>query len=133
MNVKVKCGNCEKEILLSRFHLKEKSIIMEKDNKRLKLTYYNCPNCNKEFTVLVDDEETLKYLEKYKQLVNRVAKIAKSTGNATSTKAYKQMISIQKKFKNKRDDLNRRYNGSFYLVGEEKYQLEISVPDTQVI
>lgn len=127
-SVKVTCTKCQGTFGLSSVDVVEEEVQLCDEPKKLILTFYTCPECGKVYTVLVDDEKTLKLKAEYIQSIQSINYL-KRVGKKVSKNMIDRMYQLQGRLKAARDDLNSHYNGSFYQLKDHKEQLDINVPD----
>lgn len=128
MNITVTCKECKGTFGLTAVDLKEADIVAE-DGAELKLTFYTCPECKKRYTVMVDNADTLRILADYTSVCSRLRTHHEKHKNPPQ-KLVERMFKLKQKLLNARNRLNKRYDKSFYQIGDAKEQLEISVPAT---
>lgn len=69
LKVKVKCPVCGREVEVNERKLKkEKCSLINKEGVSIFLTYYDCPVCQQQVALQVDDEETMSILDDIKKL-----------------------------------------------------------------
>lgn len=68
LGLRVECEECKHQFSVS----KENTIFNEMheiENKRIYLTYYDCPECGKRYFVQIDDAKSLEKLKKCKRIM----------------------------------------------------------------
>lgn len=127
--ITVTCEKCNSKFEFTAPDLKETTITME--GEELFLTHYICPNCNKIYTVLIDNAETKKALSFY---TNYLASLAykKRTGKQPSKKELAKLLKLQEQLKHKRDELQACHNGQSYQLYDRELKLELCVPNTNL-
>ena len=121
MQVKVECNNCKKEFTVggegtNGVEVLQRDVQSKDDGKILTITYFNCPECNTEHIVQLDDEYTKDLLEQT---------IAMMKSKVMFSRAGKQVTKkMKREFKQKRallteyrQGLMTKYNNT--LVMEE--------------
>lgn len=125
---KVICSNCKSEFDAKQIKLENKIITMLLDNEQMQLTYYCCPACKKEFHIILGDEKILHLVNRYESQLAYLQTTSKRLGNPKKSDILK-MLRLKQELKHKYDELNVRYQNSFYQFEGKTYKLELSVPD----
>ena len=122
----VTCDICHREVALTKDLLEEKEVILEKDGvdpHKVMLTIFTCPSCGKQYPVLMDDSETSAILEELKTVVQKQYK-AQAKGLQPKAKVTRKQQSLRNKLNFKRQQLAKKFDGSFYQTEDGKEQLD---------
>lgn len=130
MDTTIICDQCKGTFGLAEIDLKEEDILVD-DGAELRLTSYTCPMCNKRYTVLIDSKDTLRLLADYRSVCKRLAKYY-SKHKTPPSKLIERMFKAKQRLTDTRNRLNKRYDRSFYQIGDKKEQLELCVPATKI-
>lgn len=130
MNITIICDECKGTFGLAAIDLKEEDIIVD-DGVGLRMTFFTCPVCSKRYTILVDSKDTLRVLADYIDICKRLTKHHNKHKNPPQ-KLVERMFKTKQRLINARNRLNKRYDKSFYQIGDRKEQLEIRVPATKI-
>lgn len=122
----VTCDICHREVALTKDLLEEKEVILEKDGvdpHKVMLTIFTCPSCGKQYPVLMDDSETSAILEELKEVFQKKLK-AQAKGLQPKVKVTRKQQSLRNKLNFKRQQLAKKFDGSFYQTEDGKEQLD---------
>ena len=122
----VKCDICHREVTLTKDLLEEKAVVLEKDGvdpHEVVLTVFTCPMCGKSYPVLMDDDETSAILNELKTVVQKQYK-AQAKGMPPKLKTLRKQQSLKSKLNFKRQQLAKKFVGSFYQTEDGKEQLD---------
>ena len=122
----ITCDICHREVALTKDLLEEKEVVLEKagvDPQNVVLTILTCPMCGKSYPVLMDDSETSAILEELKTVVQKQYK-AQAKGIQPKAKVTRKQQSLRNKLNFKRQQLAKKFDGSFYQTEDGKEQLD---------
>lgn len=130
MAMDVTCDQCGSNWDARDVSLKKRQISLLPEGTVMQ-TYWCCPRCGYVYTVMIDDEKTLYAERRYGAMLDKLQTINRR-GKQPTESQVEHMQNLAKQLRHKRDQLNKRYNGSFYQIGDVKHQLEIRVPDVKL-
>lgn len=122
----VTCDICHREVALTKDLLEEKEVVLEKDGvdpHKVTLTILTCPACGKQYPVLMDDRETSAILEELKVVFQKQLKV-RAKGLQPKAKVTRKQQSLRNKLNFKRQQLAKKFDGSFYQTEDGKEQLD---------
>ena len=122
----VTCDICHKIFTLTKALLDTKKVMLEKDGmtpEEVVLTQVNCPHCGKMYPVLVDTEETTAILADLTAVTTRIYKVQAEKRQPT-LKMIRKYNNLNRKLIFKRQQLAKKFNGSFYQTEDGKEQLD---------
>ena len=120
------CDICHREVALTKDLLEEKEVVLEKDGidpHNATLTILTCPLCGKSYPVLMDDIETSVILGELKSVLQKQLK-AQEKGAQPKAKVIRKQQSLKNKLIFKRQQLAKKFDGSFYQTEDGKEQLD---------
>lgn len=123
--MKIRCDICNREFDLSPSYIDEKDLVVEKNLAEIPVTvtFLTCPHCNKQYPVIVDNEESKRLLEEQTQLYKKqlmFRKFKKSIPKKLADKYSKTVTALRSERHKIQEDLD----GSFYQTDEGKEQLD---------
>lgn len=121
----VKCDLCRGEFQLTKEHVKEVQVTLNKEGlepHEATLTFLECPICGKRYIVILDDEKTLALAVKLRSIAAKQLKFSK-LGKPSSVleKKYKD---AEWKLSFNRQKLADKYFGSTYQLEGVLEQLD---------
>ena len=121
----VKCDLCHGQFTLSREHVKEEQVTLNKEGiapHEATLTFLECPICGKRYIVILDDEKTLALAAKLRAIAAKQIKFRK-LGKPSSI-LDKKYRDLEWKLGFNRQKLAEKYYGSLYQLGDTLEQLD---------
>lgn len=116
MQVKVECSKCKKEFTVGEgaVEVLQKEIRSCEDEKVVTITYFDCPECNAEHIVQLDDEYTQDLLEQVIALMKAKVLLSRQ-GKKTANKVKKEFKQKRTLLTEYRNGLMARYNETLFV------------------
>lgn len=124
LSVKVKCPVCGEEVDVNNKQIKRTEVnLCTKEGGSIFLTYYDCPACQQQVTLQVDDEESLSILDDLQMLFANNARL-RLEGEEVPNENLERFEKARKDLKNLRTLLSDKLAGSlFYNTDEHKFSV----------
>lgn len=124
LSVKVKCPICGEEVDVNNKQIKRKEVYLcTKEGGSIFLTYYDCPACQQQVTLQVDDEESLSILDDLQMLFANNARL-RLEGEEVPAEDLERFEKARKDLKNLRTLLSDKLAGSLiYDTDEHKFSV----------
>lgn len=133
INNKVYCNICGAEFAVTKDTLTENEVLLYKElspedeyqieEKRVTLTWLQCPHCGKRYICMMDDVETLELVKDLRVSMLKRLKFLKAN-RPVPEKLEAKTHRIKRKLDFKRQKLAGEYEGSFYQTEDGKEQLD---------
>lgn len=120
-----KCDICKRWFTITNgmLHTETVTVINKTGEHRLQVTEATCPLCGKTYPVVIDDAETIKLKLSVEELLRKQLKYIQNNRPAPM-RLLAKIDHLNWKLDFKRQNLAKKYNGSFYQTDEGKQQLD---------